>query len=498
MTRHAVALAFVALASTAHAQTVVPAGANLQAALDAAQPGQTLLLEAGAVFVGNYVLPVKPAGPPIIVRGASSTARPTIRTPNSTPALRTAGATRGWELTDLIFAAGASQGAIVLLGDGTTTTVAGLPADITLDRVWITADTSAKNGLELHAVNVTVRHTSITGVKLAGIESHAIIIWNGPGPFLIEDNYIEAGSCGFFVGGAKPSVPGLIPSDIVFRRNVVTRPLVMRSQTGWAVKNLLELKNAQRVTITGNTFTNNWPDGQAGFAIVFTVRANSTSAPWSTIRDVLFESNVVRHSALGFNILGLDNERQVQSDPTSVHPSVRMDGLTIRNNLLEDVSRATYTSPRGEIAGTAGLMQIDEAPLHLVVENNTMLGDGNILSLGGSPIPGFIFRRNIVRKVVTPYQSYGVFGNAIGEGNAALNTYTSGATFTENVLAGATASAYSQYPGNTFPTLAVLAASFDSTYRSTLAGGADMAVLERAQLPTVIVRGVTGLRVVHP
>ena len=37
----------------------VNAGDNLQAALDAAQPGQTLLLPAGATFTGNFVLPKK-------------------------------------------------------------------------------------------------------------------------------------------------------------------------------------------------------------------------------------------------------------------------------------------------------------------------------------------------------------------------------------------------------------------------------------------------------
>lgn len=34
-------------------------GGDLQAPLNAAQPGDTILLEAGAEFVGNFVLPVK-------------------------------------------------------------------------------------------------------------------------------------------------------------------------------------------------------------------------------------------------------------------------------------------------------------------------------------------------------------------------------------------------------------------------------------------------------
>ena len=43
------------------AQTMgVPAGASLQQAIDRARPGDTLLLTPGAIYTGNFVLPVKP------------------------------------------------------------------------------------------------------------------------------------------------------------------------------------------------------------------------------------------------------------------------------------------------------------------------------------------------------------------------------------------------------------------------------------------------------
>ena len=38
----------------------VPAGASLQQALDRARPGDTVVLEPGTTYVGNFVLPVKP------------------------------------------------------------------------------------------------------------------------------------------------------------------------------------------------------------------------------------------------------------------------------------------------------------------------------------------------------------------------------------------------------------------------------------------------------
>jgi hypothetical protein len=64
-------------------------------------------------------------------------------------------------------------------------------------------------------------------------------------------------------------------SDITIAGNTITKQTAWRSQN-WSVKNLLELKNARRVSIRGNTFDYNWQAGQSGFAILFTVaRQNS-------------------------------------------------------------------------------------------------------------------------------------------------------------------------------------------------------------------------------
>ena len=49
------------------ATTRVRAGDDLQAALNAAQPGDTLLLDSAATFTGNFVLPVKAGAQTITV-----------------------------------------------------------------------------------------------------------------------------------------------------------------------------------------------------------------------------------------------------------------------------------------------------------------------------------------------------------------------------------------------------------------------------------------------
>lgn len=483
--------------SITEAQITVAAGGNLQQALNDVQPGGVVTLEAGATFTGNFVLPMKMGTQPITVITSSvlpdtrislddATEMPLIRSTNSLPALKTANSNTGhWRLLGLMFTAG-SVGPVVQLGDGVQTAA---PEDFLLDQVIIQADPGSKNGLEANAANVTLRRSMIVGVKLAGQESHAFISWNGPGPFLLEDNYIEAGSCGIFFGGAAPSIPDLIPSDITVRRNYVTRPMSMKTDTTAVVKNVFELKNTRRVTVQQNTFENNWTQGQSGFAIVLTVRANSPNAPWTTIQDVFFENNIVRHSASAFNILGLDN--QVGSNGV-VYPSVRMNNVVIRNNLVYDIDRWTY----GNAGGGGIIMQIGGAPDHLSVQDNTMLGNGNIMSLSGDPIPNFVFRRNIVHKIrsVRPsdgamVDSFGVFGDVVGEGNPALTRYAPGAVFTENVLAGATPALYSGQSGNLFPTPVALVASFadvaSGDYRSTFAPiGVDMGELAGAVLPS--------------
>ncbi|HEV3468234.1 MAG TPA: hypothetical protein VG148_02860, partial [Pyrinomonadaceae bacterium] len=67
----ACALVVACLHTAARAATInVPAGGDLQAALDRAQPGDEVVLEAGASFVGNFTLPAKAGAAFITVRSS--------------------------------------------------------------------------------------------------------------------------------------------------------------------------------------------------------------------------------------------------------------------------------------------------------------------------------------------------------------------------------------------------------------------------------------------
>jgi hypothetical protein len=118
------------------ATLTVNAGGDLQAAIDAARPGDTILIAAGAVFTGNYTLPAKGGTAYITIRSAASDASlpaagaridpsyaaalPKIRSTQNGPAFRTIGAASYWRLQFLEILPSVSTSAANLLELGTT------------------------------------------------------------------------------------------------------------------------------------------------------------------------------------------------------------------------------------------------------------------------------------------------------------------------------------------------------------------------------------------
>ena len=73
-------LGVLGAASPARAQAgsviAVPAGGNLQAAIDAAAPGDTIQLQPGGTYVGNFVLPKKSGAAFVTIRTAPDPRQP--------------------------------------------------------------------------------------------------------------------------------------------------------------------------------------------------------------------------------------------------------------------------------------------------------------------------------------------------------------------------------------------------------------------------------------
>ena len=244
-----VLLAFFCPESARAGTRTVRRGDDLQAILNSALPGDVLLLEAGAEFVGNFVLPVKPGSQPIVVRSSFHDQLPAngqriqpqhaallarLRSPNTSPALRTAAGAHHWQLQYLEFAANqGGYGDLIQIGDGSSNqnTIDKVPHHVDLGHLYIHGDplVGQKRCVALNAASVTITDSHISDCKGVGNDTQAICGWNGPGPYLIENNYLEGAGENVMFGGADPAIPNLVAEGITVRHNLVSRPMSWRN-----------------------------------------------------------------------------------------------------------------------------------------------------------------------------------------------------------------------------------------------------------------------------
>jgi hypothetical protein len=437
------------------------AGDDLQAAINSAQPGDTLILDAGATFTGPITLPNKTGDQWITIESSAlnqlpgagqrvspqdASLMPKITSPGlGEPALQTSDGAHNFRFIGIEFLPATDSATVydlIDLGDGSgeQTSLSQVPHDLTIDRCYVHAwlDQPIKRGIALNSANTQIINSYISGFKVDGQDSQAIAGWNGPGPFTIDNNYLEAAGENILFGGAYATIPNLIPSNIQIEGNLVTKPLSWNSNdpttyggTHWTVKNLLELKNAQNVTVEGNQFENNWLDAQTGFAIVMTPRGDQSGGSWVTVSNVTFTNNIVAHSAQGVDILGSDDSSASQF----------AQNLTIQNNLFEDIGASRFGATSGRafefLPGNAG------GSKNVTVDHNTVDSDTTLAFVDGVHT-GFVFTNNIA-----PNGAYGIYVNALGDSLSALQTAFPGGIIQGNVIAGGDSSDYPS--GNYFP-----------------------------------------------
>lgn len=195
------------------------------------------------------------------------------------------------------------------------------PADhLVFDRMWIHGTTQSETvrGLMLsHMQYVGVVDSYFSDFHCvaksgACTDSQAIAggLGDDPmGPYKIENNFLEAAAeCILFGGGDATATP----SDIEIRRNHLFKPLTwMRGVHGFLggtdgnafiVKNLFELKNAERVLVEGNIMDNTWGGfSQVGFAMLLTPK-NPGKCPACKVRDVTIRYDRIAHCGAAMNI----------------------------------------------------------------------------------------------------------------------------------------------------------------------------------------------------
>jgi hypothetical protein len=417
----------------------VPAGADLQAAIDRAVPGDTIVLAADATYTGNFVLQPKVGDQFITIRTAGSAGLPGVgervlpshaprlaklKSADRQPVVRTAPGAHHWRLQLLeLLPTADGFGDIVTLGDGggAQQDPARVPHHLEIDRCYIHGDPTRgqKRGIALNSGATSIIGSYVADIKATGQDSQAVAGWNGPGPYLIENNYLEAAGENFILGGSDPAIRGLVTEDVVFRNNHLAKPAAWR-QEKWQVKNLFELKNARRVLVEGNLMEYVWREAQDGYAILLTPRNQDGNAPWVTVRDVTIRNNIVRHAGGGIQITGEDDN----------HPSGSTSGVRIVNNVFWDIDGRAW-------GGTGAFLLIGNGPSNISVEHNTIVQSGNIIKVYGgtlqqpAKVGGLVFRDNVVR-----HNEYGIHGENRAIGQDTLTAFFPDAVFTANVIAG--------------------------------------------------------------
>lgn len=421
---------------------------DLAAALTEAERGDEIVLTPGAVYRGPFVLPAKPGDGWITIRSAATDALLPGERVGAADAARLAVLEAGSGHAAVVSAAHGASGYrlvgleirpiageflynIVAFGRGDETE-AELPSQLVLDRSWVHGDpeVGARRGVALNSLHSAVVDSTISDIKEVGADSQAIGGWNGPGPYRIANNMLEGAGENLMFGGASAAIDGLVPSDIEIVGNLFTKPLSWwdehDSYAGrpWAVKNLLELKNARRVLIDGNVFEHSWVMGQTGFAIVFTVRNADGDMPWSAVHDVTFTNNLVRRAGGGVNFLGADGQR---GDAGTRR-------VLIANNRFVDIG--------GEWGG-GRLFQMIEGTDAVIIRGNSADQTGSIVVSHGRKHTNFVFQANSV-----PHNRYGIVGTNAGAGVQTLDMHFPGAVVNGNAIIGGDARRYPD--GNTF------------------------------------------------
>lgn len=431
-------------------QTItVNAGDNLQNALNSAQPGDTIVLEAGVTFTGNFTLPAKsnPDNKWIVVKSSKESSLPpqgvrvkpsdAVNMPkivgaNGSYALAAAAGSSNWRLTGLEITLPATFTGInyglLMLGElsAPQTSLASVPKNFVVDRNYIHgySNVTVRRCIALHSANTAIIDSALMECHEKGADSQAIWGSNGPGPYKISNNLLQGAGENVMFGGNDPAIPNLVPSDIEITRNHFYTPVAWKGV--WTKKNLLELKNAARVLVEGNVFDGSWTDGQQGWAVMFRSANQDGDCRWCRTTDVTFRRNYITNAAGGVNVIG----------GTGVDTTARR--ILVSEVVMENIGVAPYT---GDQRG----LQFNEGPADIIVERSVLTGNLNLMGWMSSSVPtqGLVLRDNVMARGM-----YGLATDGTPQGIPSLQSAAPGYVWSNMTLIGSSVNSYP--PGTAF------------------------------------------------
>ena len=483
---------------------MVAAGQSLEQVLAKASCGDIVQLQAGATFTGNVVVPVKNCDNShwIIIRSSAPDSSLPAEGTRLTPCFAGVSSLPGrprWNCAStanvlakievngsggsgpVIFSAGANH--YRLIGLEVTRTVFPKavntliqflgPADhLVFDRLWIhgSAQDDTVRGITLGPTrNVAVVDSFFTDFHCvaatgACTDAQAIAggLGDGPtGPYKIVNNFLESSGENVMFGGG--SATGT-PADIQVSHNHMFKPLIwMKGQPGYVggtngnpfvVKNLFELKNAQRVLLEGNIMEGSWGGfSQVGFGIVITPKNQagkngSNVCPICQVTDVTIRYNAISHVGGGLAI----------ANALSDNHGAALDGqrYSIHDIIVDDIDGAKYRGP----SEFAEILVSPGAPVlqNVMINHVTAFPTSHLFIIGdmvatSTPMKNFVFTNSIVNA-----GKYPVWSSGGGPANCAhlgiplitFNTCFTRSSFTANAIIAAP-SGPSWPPQNFFP-----------------------------------------------
>ena len=447
--------AFTESLSVEGATIVVKAGGDFQAALNRAKSGDTIILPAGAAFVGSFTLPKKTGSEFITVQSSELPKLPKdgvrvspkdaalmpkiLSSGKNEPALLTSSGAHHYRFIGVEFSVSKPDDdawKVIYIGDDVQSKPEQVPHDIVFDRCYVHGHKeqtgTVRSGLSINGSRIEIVNSYISDFRLTDDEAQAIVAWNAPGPFKIINNYIEAAGENVLFGGATAH-KGMNPADLEFRHNHLAKPLEWRGK--YKVKNIFELKDMRRAVIEENVFENNWASGQDGTAILFTP-ASFESGPDARVEDIVFRSNIVRKTANAITMTGTD-----YGDKNYPNIPVQNRNVRFENNLFGEIGGSWGDKSAGRFL----LLTSGAGPDNLTLDHNTIQNSGTLMMLDGGPLKNFVFTNNIGN-----HNEYGIIGTGKASGaigSVALKAYTNGMTFRKNVIIGADAA---RFPADNF------------------------------------------------
>ena len=405
---------------------IVDENGDFQKALDDANPGDIIELKAGAYYEGSFIFPKKDGDEWITIRTSefenlpegrvtlkNRNLMPKIAAPPYGPAIKLESGAHNYKIVgleimpqDRTYSYG-----LIVLGENEINED-NLPYNIIIDKSYIHGDSvlGSKRGIALNSKSTSISNSHISDFKSSFQEAQGIAGWNGPGPYKIINNYIEGSTQNVLFGGASPAIKDLVPTNIEILNNHFAKPEKWNKDSpnydgsSWMVKNIFELKNARNVVIKNNIFENNWVDAQNGYGILFTPRNQDRTSPWVVVENVEFSNNIIRNSHAGVNILGIDDNS----------PSEQTNRITIKDNLFIDVGDLFLI-----IGPTDGI----------IIDHNTALNSGNVITADLGVNDNFVFKNNIIK-----HNQYGIFGSNYGSGDKAIQKYFPNSKIDNNVF----------------------------------------------------------------